>query len=269
MSHGRRFTHHIPIEPSKIRLLRSDHPALEEGRTLFPSMVRHPFKSPRVFVSGKENKKIGGWVSKGRLKGYPIYTLTLEERASCPETCHHWRNCYGNTMPRARRHIHGDALEEQIFYEIDLLDKKYPDGFIIRLHVLGDFYSKRYVTMWGGLLVLYPKLVLFGFTAWPKNSPIGKWIDVFNRAFPDSFFIRFSIKERDANAATTIYDIKDVDRNTIICPAQLDQTDCCGSCGLCWDESFKKKCLGFMFHGMRTGRKKGKKKTVNVFRQHN
>jgi hypothetical protein len=54
-------------------------------------------------------------------KGFPVYTLTLEERHTCPRTCEHWRSCMGNHMPLAQR-IEAEAdLEWRLEREVALL----------------------------------------------------------------------------------------------------------------------------------------------------
>ena len=46
-----------------------------------------------VLKCGRNNSKIGGDVLVGRLRGARIFTLTLEERATCPRSCAMWRAC--------------------------------------------------------------------------------------------------------------------------------------------------------------------------------
>ena len=41
-------------------------------------------------IKPSKNKKLGKVVKVGRLQGARIFTLTLEERATCPTTCAHW-----------------------------------------------------------------------------------------------------------------------------------------------------------------------------------
>ena len=91
--------------------------------------------------SGENSAKIGGLIVKGRWRGFPVYTLTLEERATCPRTCHHWRSCFGNGTHLADRIAAGANLEWRLEREVALLDIDHPRGFVVRLHVLGDFYS--------------------------------------------------------------------------------------------------------------------------------
>ena len=57
-------------------------------------------------------------VKKGQFKGYVIFTLTLEERATCPRDCYHWDDCYGNNMAFAHRIEHGEALEKKLDEEL-------------------------------------------------------------------------------------------------------------------------------------------------------
>lgn len=68
--------------------------------------VKKPSELKTLFVSGHSNVKIGRDVRKGLFRGYWIYTLSLEERATCPTSCRHWLSCYGNNMPYSKRIDH-------------------------------------------------------------------------------------------------------------------------------------------------------------------
>ena len=228
--------HRIPNKPhKKPRMsggLRADHPAVLEGRTLFPTTVVHPFDSPRLLVSGMNQRKIGKIVRKGRWKGMPIFCLTLEERATCPTTCNEWRTCYGSNMHRARRHAHGIDLETKLINEIVTAGHKYPKGFVMRLHILGDFYSQAYVDLWSMLLEEVPQLRIFGYTAHDYYSEMGKSIDRLNMAHLDRVRIRFSNADLGSVGSMVINDKSE--STGVICPVQTDETDCCATCGLCW-----------------------------------
>lgn len=63
--------------------------AVREKRTVFQKQVAHPSTVTNVLVSGHSNVKIGRDVRKGKFKHYWIYTLSLQERATCPESCQH------------------------------------------------------------------------------------------------------------------------------------------------------------------------------------
>ena len=152
-------------QPKKVMVLKPAHPAVIEGRTIFPSRVVDVKDSPRLLVSGMNNRKIGRKVVKGEWAGMPIYTLTLEERATCPTYCPTWATCYGNGMHWPRRHRHGPELEMGIRLELRDLAEKHPLGFVARLHVLGDFYSQNYVGLWIKLLADHDALHIFGYTA--------------------------------------------------------------------------------------------------------
>jgi hypothetical protein len=145
--HGQRLRRWLQHKPplANIMSLTDDHPAVVDGRTLFRARVTHPDDAPRVLIPGHNSRKIGGLVVKGKWAGMPIFTLTLEERKSCWEGCSHWSDCYGNKMNWSRRLKHGAALEERIDDELKVLSHEHPQGFVVRLHVLGDFPSVRYV----------------------------------------------------------------------------------------------------------------------------
>ena len=65
------------------KLLAWNHPAMTERRTVYPSTVVVP-STKRVLIEGVNNAKTGPRFLRGQWTGLPIYTLTLEERATCP-----------------------------------------------------------------------------------------------------------------------------------------------------------------------------------------
>ena len=67
---------------------------IREGRTKFGKQVKAPHEVRRLLVSGHDNVKIGRDVRKGKLRGYWIYTLSLEERKTCPSSCSHCHEIY-------------------------------------------------------------------------------------------------------------------------------------------------------------------------------
>lgn len=202
--------------------------------TRFKSRVLAPAAMKRVLVSGHNNAKIGRDVRKGHLRGYWIYTLSLEERATCPQSCGHWRNCYGNSMPFAKRVQHGPEMLRRIEAELaDLCRKK--RGVLIRLHALGDFYSTAYVAFWDGMLRLHPNLAIFGYTAHHPGTEIGDAVArVIGRAGFDRFAVRFSGWSGDL-AAVTINDTSEAAaHDAIVCPQQTGAVSHCATCSICW-----------------------------------
>lgn len=223
--------HRIANKPAKntgARItLHPDHPAMVQARTIFPSTVMHPADSPRLLVSGMNQRKIGRIVTKGKWAGMPIYTLTLEERATCPASCTEWSTCYGNNMHLARRHVAGLALEGRLIDELVALARKHQQGFVVRLHILGDFYSEAYADLWREALAELPELHIFGFTAHRLGTPIGNAVSGLNAAHPDRCRIRFS-------GADALVIERKADSVHVVCPVQTGATDCCGTCALCW-----------------------------------
>ena len=55
-------------------------------------------------------------------------------------------------------------MEARLEREIEVLDVRHGGGFVVRFHVLGDFYSVEYVGLWRRLLRQYPTLRVFGYT---------------------------------------------------------------------------------------------------------
>lgn len=207
-------------------------PAVRYGRSNFPSRVFDPDEVQRVLKTGDQSRKLGKIVQKGHLRSAPIFSLTLEERATCPRTCAAWTFCFGNNMQAAERITAGADLEAALWAELVALQAAHPRGFLVRVHVLGDFYSVGYVDLWRLALSAFHALHVFGFTARdPITDPIGVALNDLAAANWKRFAMRFSGRP-GTHRASRIVD--DSDPMAITCPAQLELTDCCATCALCW-----------------------------------
>lgn len=196
-----------------------------------------------VLKSGDNQRKLGKTVTKGAWKGMPIFSLTLEERATCPRSCLQWRTCYGNNMGHAKRYAHGAALERQIGVELRHFSKKFPSGFVLRLHILGDFYSVAYVEFWRQMLARHPAMRIFGYTARQSEDPIGAAIEDLRR----EQWSRFAVRTSGASSGPRTMVIADeaAAGGAIICPAQTGRTQSCSTCSLCWASQ---KPVAFLAH---------------------
>lgn len=147
--------------PGRHKSTRKTAPMPEDATgTRFPSRVLRVSEMSSLLVSGHLNIKIGRDVRKGHFRGYWIYTLSLEERKTCPRTCQHWRTCYGNAMPLAKRIDHTDPeFLPTLEAEIAMLCAK-KKGVLVRLHALGDFFATHYVDFWSQMLAKFPNLAL-------------------------------------------------------------------------------------------------------------
>lgn len=208
-------------------------PASATG-TRFKGRVIPPAAMSNILVSGHSNAKIGRDVRKGHLRGYWIYTLSLEERATCPSSCAHWRDCYGNSMPFAKRVQHGPEMLRRIEAELaDLCAKK--RGVLVRLHALGDFYSLDYVAFWDRQLRRHPNLAIYGYTAHHPGTEIG---DAVGQVFERHGYARFAIRYSGWHGplgAVTIDDAADAaDSDAVLCPQQTGASSHCATCALCW-----------------------------------
>lgn len=248
----RRWTDHREAGPERVRPLPADNRALIEGRTLFPSRVFQAHEVPRLLISGANQRKIGDRVTKGSWRGMPIYTLTLEERATCPVACHNWATCMGGGMPYSRRVQAGPALEERLASELADLQRLYPRGFVVRLHILGDFYSVGYVARWRAWLDAFPALRVFGYTAWPADTEIGAAVALLALECWERFAVRVSVPDgapAGTRQAATIWHEPTGDEDGIVCPAQTERAACCGACGLCWAPAAWHRRIVFVGHG--------------------
>jgi hypothetical protein len=206
-------------------------------------------KAPKIGLlkPGSNNKKLGFKITKGRWKDKRLFSLTLTERATCPPSCHHWEDCYGNNMPFAHRFDHtSPEFLEAIETDIDTLTQKYMAGITVRLHVLGDFYSEAYVKFWDLMLLVYPTLTVFGYTANGPETEIGSAIRTMNLRYSERCVIRFSRNEefspafKDRSAAEESFDGESFD-----CPEQTGKVKSCADCALCWTTD---KTVRFLSH---------------------
>jgi len=222
--------------------------AANAGKTLFQYRVKKADSSlmakTEKLIKKSTNAKLGKKVNKGKYKGFPIFTLTLEERATCPKSCVHWLDCYGNHMRYAYRYEAGPALEAMLEIELAELQRKHPKGFLVRLHILGDFYSVGYVAKWAGWLGKFPALHVYGYTANQPNASdklersIGQSILSLRDNCNRRFAVRFSGNFDDNFSANSYDDIRSKQaierKEAILCPEQTKQVNSCADCAVCW-----------------------------------
>ena len=182
--------------------------------------------------------KIGGagrHVKKGKLKGAEVYTLTLTERETCPTSCHHWDDCYGDNMPFAHRLEHGRELEARLIREVKEICTKAREKkrkVLVRLHVLGDFYSAEYVELWRKLLVLHQNLYVWGYTHVTPSDDLQIYpeLQTNRNGFPERWAVRWS-----DTCGTFSANSEELTSDGIVCPEQERKTQASTTCALCWD----------------------------------
>ena len=157
--------------------------------TIYQKSIKQGSKTG-LLKKGSSNKKLGFKITSKKWTGKRLYSLTLVERETCPTSCHHWDDCYGNNMDFAHR-FKNKNIDLFLEREIESLMQKHKEGIVIRLHVLGDFYSEDYVRFWEEMLIRHPKLCLFGYTA-RKGDNIAHALWLLNKRFSDRCVIRHS-----------------------------------------------------------------------------
>ncbi len=220
---------------------------VDEARTKFPKSVKPVDGVSNLLVSGHSNVKIGRDVRKAKFRGYYIYTLSLEERKTCPTSCKHWQTCYGNNMPFAKRIDHTDPkFLPKLATEIQrLLDVKGRVGVLVRLHALGDFFSAEYARFWLTMLLKHDRLAVYGYTARPAEGVIGTIIRDMHKMLGDRCMIRFSDGGLPTMSTASIGDETGKPADAFICPEQTGKTRCCATCAACWSTT---KNVAFMEH---------------------
>ena len=213
--------------------------------TVYPKSIKSPLvPSYQVLKKGSNNKKLGFKITSNKWEGKNLYSLTLTERDTCPESCHHWEDCYGNNMPFAHR-FSTLGLVQAVEEQIETLVKKHPKGIVIRLHVLGDFYSFDYVRFWEDMLLKFPTLCVFGYTAREHDSVIGAYIQFLNIEYRERFVIRFSRSNETKRIGLWYAAEETFTGPAFTCPEQTGKLDSCASCGLCWTAP---KTVRFLSH---------------------
>ena len=223
--------------------------AFTQGTTIYQKSIKPiPAKGTkstglRVLKPASTNNKVGKGsrlIQKGpaNFRGKPLFNLTLIERATCPASCPQWEVCYGNNMPFAHRYKAGAKLEDALAKDLWTLNTKNPNGFVIRLHILGDFYSVKYVELWRDFLETYPHLALYGYTHRYMGTPIGDAV----ATLVEDYEGRVSILRSDSvdlneilPVAMTVAKGDTPQDGIVVCPEQTGKTESCLTCGLCFN----------------------------------
>jgi hypothetical protein len=138
-------------------------------------------------------------------------------------------------MPFAHRLEHGEELERRLIREVkEICTKAREKGrnVLVRLHVLGDFYSVGYVEMWRKLLVVHKNLYVWGYThVTPSdNLQIYHQLQLARDGFPERWAVRWS-----DTCGTFSANSEKLSATGIVCPEQEGKTQACTTCALCWD----------------------------------
>jgi len=143
----------------------------------------------------------------------------------------------------------GPDLEWRLEREVALLDIDHPDGFAVRLHVLGDFYSVEYVELWGKLLERHPDLHIWGYTAHSDGPIFAALVELVKR-YGARFAVRFSNAPFPFPypATITVETEQQIPADAILCPVQVGKTESCSTCGLCWHTKLTKRRIAFLRH---------------------
>jgi hypothetical protein len=232
-----------PLNGQSASLPPHDHPAITEGRTIYPSTVVSP-RDVSALKSGANWRKIGGVVLKGKWRSFPIYILNLEERRTCPVSCRHFRSCYCNHMQFMQRMEAGPDLEWKLAREVALLSIDHPN-FCVRLHGAGDFYSVAYVELWRTLLERHEGLRVFGYTARQDDAIADSLRSLAHDAGWSRFAMRFSNSGEATRSTVTIESVRQKPVGALVCPEQTGKTESCSTCALCWQSE---KRIAFLQH---------------------
>lgn len=232
-------------------MLTKTQQAIAENRSVYHNRVKSAavMSKKELAVKHSRNDKLGKKVKRGWLKGYAIKTLTLEERATCPASCVHYKDCFGNNMHLATRYAVDEYLVPQIEFALFQHSAKHPAGFLVRLHILGDFFSVDYVKQWETWLEMFPKMSIYGYTGRIDGDDITKELQRLRDKFGMRFAVRWSGDQTQDFSALSMDDPRTVAkveaRQAFVCPEQTGKTSGCDTCGLCWTST---KPVAFITH---------------------
>ena len=77
--------------------LKETHKAIVNATTLYNGSkltIRDVTNYKFKVLKTSTNIKLGKKVTKGKLKGMKMYTLTLIERETCTDECEHYKDCF-------------------------------------------------------------------------------------------------------------------------------------------------------------------------------
>lgn len=214
MHHGAKQFKHLPLNGT----------VYSSNVVYFHDGDRAPLKPARD--NGKLHSNV---VVRGQFAGYHMYSLTLEERATCYEKCGQLKTCYGNNMPFAKRYRVDSVLMDAIEAQLATLTRN-GRKILLRLHILGDFFSVEYVTFWQRMLNHFPTVAAFGYTHWPIITPQGQAVERLVKAMPGRFNIKFSADDPrqipllsgyTLGGTIVVKDWADAPKGWIKCPAQM------------------------------------------------
>lgn len=219
--------------------------ALAFGTTMYPKSIRDAPDVPvgsglLVLKSMDANRKMGAGtniISKGKYRGLPAYQLTLIERETCPTSCLQWNTCYGNNCPFNIRHRPGEKLERALEKDVEVLAKKHPEGFLVRPHILGDYYSVEYVKVWEKLLDAYPNFYMYGTTHRRHGTDIGDAVAAMAHKHAKKCAILRSDKHRSDDPLKGAFSVFKGERpnpDVQVCLHQQGKAESCLSCGFCF-----------------------------------
>jgi hypothetical protein len=201
-----------------------------DGTVYRKNVVDFAFGDREPLKPARDNEKLhSNVVVRGMFTGYHMYSLTLEERATCSPECGQLKTCYGNNMPFAKRYNVTPALLTAIDAQLGQLTRK-GRKILLRLHILGDFFSVEYINFWRSMLIKYPTVSAFGYTHWTIITPQGREVERLVKAFPGRFNIKYSADRANQLPLLSLYtlggtivvkDWADAPKGWIKCPAQM------------------------------------------------
>lgn len=227
--------------------------AMEQKCSAFQKQLRDPYWT-KALKSVSGNRKMGGGeslITVGRWEGREMLQLSLEERATCPVSCPLNKDggCYGDRMHTAHRIDHRNPGLLMSRIGMDLANAVVGGVPVVRLHVLGDFFSLQYAQFWH-VEVKMGRCSIFGFTAHAEKSLIGNYLRDVNRITPE-FRMRFSHDTGPWGALVAGVSPGWDTVETIRCPHELYGLHC-KDCGICWEVPTP---VLFTYHGRETYQK--------------
>ena len=153
----------------------------------------------------------------------------------------------------------GPALERRLETQVAELAESHPRGFVVRLHVLGDFYSPEYVALWRSLLVAVPALHIWVFTAcWNVDDvrlngmgqtagPIAAALAALIADYQPARLMALLSDGPRPRSAIVVETPEAAPAGSVVCPYDIGTRPSCCDCGICLAK-IKKLILALIQH---------------------
>lgn len=173
----------------------------------------------------KGNKKIG--------KNVFQWSMTTETCVCKCKDCYGEKGCYCFPSVKKTLAMNTDIATSHLeFFKNAIMAQcaTFKDGTEIRIHVVGDFFSKAYVNAWREIIAMYPNLVFWTYT---KTKYVNAFDDLPNANIVKSL-VNGKLNFGKCAHVLALYDeLTKAGKSVHICKCGVDENQHCEGCHKC------------------------------------